>query len=58
MKTCNMVIIEDADLKYWWECSNCEMKYKDTRKFKKSKTCPNCGSTIIEWIGLDDYDDQ
>lgn len=35
MKNCNMVIIEDADLKYWRDCSNCEMKYKDTRNFRK-----------------------
>lgn len=51
---CNMVLIEDGDLKYWWECSHCASQHKDTRKFEKSKVCPKCGAEIKDWIGIDD----
>lgn len=50
-----MVLIEDGDLKYFWECSECKKLHKDTRKFEKSKNCPSCGAPILCWIGIDDY---
>ena len=53
-KECNMVIIEDGDLNYWWECSACQTRHKDTRKFEKSKSCPSCGAAIKGWFGMDD----
>lgn len=51
---CDMIILEDGDLNYWWECSVCKKKFKDTNKFMKSKICKNCGSEIKNWIGMDD----
>jgi rRNA maturation endonuclease Nob1 len=57
-ETCDMVIIEDADMKYWWECSECKTNSKATSKFEKSKTCPSCGKEIANWIGVDDGRDE
>jgi len=57
MADCEMTIMEDDTLKYFWECSKCKTLHKDTRKFEKSKVCPSCGATIRNWVGLDDtYD--
>lgn len=52
-----MVLIEDGDLKYFWECSECKTLHKDTRKLEKSKNCPKCGAEIEAWIGLDEDDE-
>jgi PHP family Zn ribbon phosphoesterase len=54
MATCKMVIIEDCDMKYWWECSECKTQHKNTRKFEKSRECPKCGAVIEKWIDMDD----
>lgn len=53
---CRMEMVEDADLNITWECSGCGKVHKDTAKFEKAKTCPACGATISEWVGL--YDDE
>lgn len=54
MPKCDMVIIEDPNFNYFWECSACKTQHKGTVKFQKSKTCPTCGATIDVWIGADD----
>jgi len=51
---CNMVIVDDGNFNYTWECSKCHVEKKATAKFEKSKTCPSCGSQIELWIGVDD----
>lgn len=56
-KTCDMVIIETETLDVVWECSVCKTKFKATNKFERSKTCPACDSTIVNWVGVDDYDE-
>ena len=54
---CKMVIIEEPDFSMWWECSVCQHKAKDTKKFMKLKNCPSCGSEIVEWDDADeDYE--
>ena len=58
MTTCVMVIIETSKFKYFWECSECKTQYKDTFKFQLSKTCPNCGAKINDWVGMDDEYDE
>ena len=56
-KTCSMVIIEAPDFSMWWECSVCQHKAKDTKRFVKLKNCPSCGSEIVEWHEADeDYE--
>lgn len=57
MSTCEMVLIEDGDLNYYWECSECGTSHKATDKFEKSKECPTCGAEIKNWIGFDEDDD-
>lgn len=53
-----MFLIEGFNFKYSWECSVCKKEFKDTKKFLKSKSCPNCGKTIQKWIGPEDYQDD
>ena len=57
VNTCDMVIIEDSQFRYFWECSACKEQFKDTAKFKRNKTCPNCLRPIDNWIDQDDYDE-
>lgn len=54
MTSCDMVIIEDSDFNYFWECSQCKTQHKDTAEFLKNETCLSCGATINIWIGVDD----
>jgi predicted RNA-binding Zn-ribbon protein involved in translation (DUF1610 family) len=49
-----MVIIEAPDFSMWWECSVCQHKAKDTKRFVKLKNCPSCGSEIVEWHESDE----
>ncbi len=58
MNTCDMVIIEDHLFRYFWECSACQKQFKDTLKFQKAKTCPNCLRLIDKWIDQGDDDDD
>lgn len=51
---CNMVLLEDGNFNYSWECSECLTRHRDTRKFEKFKTCPACGRAISSWVGFDD----
>ncbi len=53
-KKCEMVLGEDGDLNYFWECSACGKVFKDTRKFEKSENCPVCQANIVGWVGLDE----
>ena len=40
-----------------WECSTCGAKLKDRAKFEDNvKTCPKCGDTVTEFVGL--YDNE
>lgn len=55
---CEMVIIEDADLNFLWECSKCKVMHKATAKFERSKRCPTCGAEIHRWVGIDDYEED
>ena len=52
-----MTMIEDGDGKILWECSACGAKLKDRVKFEdKVKTCPKCGTVVVEFVGL--YEDE
>lgn len=53
-KQCDMVMIEDGDLQISWECSACGAVHKGTTEFEKAKACPQCGSPIGAWVGIDD----
>ncbi len=54
--TCEMVLIEDGDLNYWWECSVCNETFSAEGKFEKeTESCPNCGSKITDWIEINEY---
>jgi len=51
-----MHLLEDGDLKYFWECSACHSMFKDTSKFEKSTRCPECERRITKWVGF--YDEE
>lgn len=57
-KTVNMVIIENADFSISWECSGCKKEFKATSRLEKSKECPNCKTSIVRWVGMDDYEEE
>jgi len=46
----SMCLIEDGNLDYVWQCSQCAATYKDTAKFLRSQRCPNCQRGISDWI--------
>ena len=54
MTTCTMDLYEESDLSYTWVCSNCETRFKDTRKFEKNTHCPKCEAEITDWVGYDE----
>ncbi len=41
MTWCNMVIIEDSDFNYFWECSQCKTQHED-----KPQTCKNVANMM------------
>lgn len=49
-----MNLLEDGDLKYWWECAKCWEWFKASKRFEKSKVCPSCKMPIGAWVGLED----
>ncbi len=53
-----MVIGEDSNFNYTWECSTCKSVFKDTRKFEKSKVCPVCDAVITVWLGMDNCEED
>lgn len=50
---CEMALIEGSDMELYWECSHCQMLFKDTNRFERNTECPNCGKKIVEWIEYD-----
>lgn len=55
---CRMVLFEDADLKYLWECSVCGTMHKATQRFEKPKNCPSCNAVIVGWDGFDEEETE
>ena len=52
-----MTMIESADGKISWECSECGALLKDKKDFElKTARCPKCGEAVTEFVGL--YDDE
>ena len=41
-----------------WECSACGAKLNDRAKFEELKTCPKCGETITEFVGIYENEKQ
>ena len=52
-----MTMIESADGKISWECSECVALLKDKKDFElKTARCPKCGADVVEFVGL--YEDE
>ena len=52
-----MTMIESADGKISWECSECGALLKDKKDFDlKTARCPKCGTIVVEFVGL--YEDE
>ena len=52
-----MTMIESADGKISWECSECGALLKDRKGFEtKTARCPKCGTVVVEFVGL--YEDE
>ena len=51
---CKMVIIETPNFSCLWECSECKVQHKATKKFYSNQSCPSCGKSISNWLGEDD----
>ena len=52
-----MTMIESADGKISWECSECGALLKDRKGFEtKTAHCPKCGAEVVEFVGL--YNDE
>lgn len=55
--TATMTMIESADGKISWECSECGALLKDKKDFElKTARCPKCGTIVVEFVGL--YEDE
>ncbi len=57
MTTCVMTLIETANFKYFWECSECLKQFKATFKFETNTRCPSCNAKPVQWVGLDEDDE-
>lgn len=54
---CEMVLIETADFKEFWECSGCLVMHNASKQMEACETCPSCGRKITQitrWVGVDD----
>jgi uncharacterized C2H2 Zn-finger protein len=52
-----MTMIESADGKISWECSECGALLRDKKGFDlKTERCPKCGTVVVEFVGL--YEDE
>ena len=53
-----MTMIESADGKISWECSECGAVLKDRKDLElKTARCPKCGAVVVEFAGLYDGDE-
>ena len=52
-----MTMIESADGKISWECSECGALLRDKKGFElNTPRCPKCGTVVVEFVGL--YEDD
>ena len=52
-----MTMVESADGKISWECSECGALLKDKKDFDlKTARCPKCGTIVVEFVWL--YDNE